>query len=894
MLKRILLLSILIGGLSFQAQAQKVSFSGIVSDTLGIPLQFANVLAMDTVENTMAAFAVTNDRGAFRIRLKQDKIYKLTVSFVGFQPFEKVFKAKKSNETPYVIKLKADATQLDEVEVVAEMPVLIQGDTITYKVEVFTQGNERKLKDVLSDLPGFEVDRDGNVKVQGKRVDKVLVEGKVFFDGGTQLATKNIPANVVDKVQVLQNFNDVGVLSRVNNSEELALNIQLKEDKKSFVFGDVTAAAGPEDRYLGHVNSFYYNPKTNLNLIANANNVGRDAFSGQSFRFGSRLGGFSSRAGSSFSVSSGGQGIPRVSRNSAQSLKNKLAALNYNYTPNGKWLIAGFAIGSGIDNVSGSKSQRTYVLQPDDNREVLTSSQNMKSTAGQFKLTLKHTPNVDLQVDYNAFGNLGATENLNRRNSTFVGQSNDINGTNTQHPVSIEQQLRAFYAPNVKDIYTFEAAYQYQKQDPAYRILNTGQPFASIIPLTGKTPYDLTQLQEVATQRQETSINYYRILNKTNHINLKAGNHYVAQRLTSGMFERLTDGRINNFKEKQLNNLVNYTFQNYYLSLLYKTKLEKLVFTPSLNLHYYDMSNRQGGAEGGFKKTLLLPAVSAQYKFRSSHSINLNYGVTAGFTDVTNVAKALVIRGYNSLFSGNENLENSLYRNLSLNYSNFNMYNFFNIYGGVNYGRSLQDIGSAMRFNNLERVNTPININTANEVLSGNAGVGKRFKKTQLNLSANWSRNTSNNRISDIDNKNVSFTQSYNLSLSTTLFDRTWLDLGYNLSFNSYKGNNVSNRTENHRPYAQLSLRFLKDFTFKSDYQYNAYRTDTGQQNTFDMLNAELRFRKEGSPWEFSVEGMNLLNTTALRNDAFTQSLISINASFIQKRYWLFSIMYDL
>ena len=60
------------------------------------------------------------------------------------------------------------------------------------------------------------------------------------------------------------------------------------------------------------------------------------------------------------------------------------------------------------------------------------------------------------------------------------------------------------------------------------------------------------------------------------------------------------------------------------------------------------------------------------------------------------------------------------------------------------------------------------------------------------------------------------------------------------------------------------------------------------------MLDAELRFRKEGSPWEFSLEGMNLLNTTALRNDAFTESLISIYASFIQKRYWLFSVMYDL
>ena len=191
---------------------QKVVYLGEVRDSIGYPLEFANVMAMDTVKNTIASFGVTNNQGQFRLLLEEGKVYQLKVSFIGFLPFENYFTAKDTQALPVSIQLNNDERNLGSVEVVSEMPVLIQGDTITYKADVFTQGNERKLEDVLKDLPGFEVDEDGQVKVQGKKVDKLLIDGKEAFDGDTKLMTKNLPAKAVDKVQVLQNFNDVGPL----------------------------------------------------------------------------------------------------------------------------------------------------------------------------------------------------------------------------------------------------------------------------------------------------------------------------------------------------------------------------------------------------------------------------------------------------------------------------------------------------------------------------------------------------------------------------------------------------------------------------------------------------------------------------------------------------------
>ena len=119
----------------------------------------------------------------------------------------------------YPINLK-EGTQLKELEIVYEMPVSISGDTIIYNADSFKNGTERKLEDDLKKLPGVEVNKDGEIEVEGKKVQKIMVEGKDFFDGDTKLATKNIPADALEKIQVLRNYNEVSNLKGLENNEE--------------------------------------------------------------------------------------------------------------------------------------------------------------------------------------------------------------------------------------------------------------------------------------------------------------------------------------------------------------------------------------------------------------------------------------------------------------------------------------------------------------------------------------------------------------------------------------------------------------------------------------------------------------------------------------------------
>src|SRR5690606_18740317 len=239
-------------------QAQNIKVQGIVTDSQGNTVEMANIMAINVNENKMDGYSITGDKGQYQLSLKPNTKYQLTVSYLGMNP--KVIELDTQSENINLpIQLEEDSVMIEGVEIVHVMPVSIKGDTIIYNADSFTSGTERKLEDVLKKLPGVEVDEDGNIKVEGKEVSKLMVEGKDFFDGDTKLGVKNIPADAVDKVQVLRNYNEVDQMRSVtDNQDNLAMNIKLKEGKKNFWFGEISAAAGNDERYVLNPKLFYY------------------------------------------------------------------------------------------------------------------------------------------------------------------------------------------------------------------------------------------------------------------------------------------------------------------------------------------------------------------------------------------------------------------------------------------------------------------------------------------------------------------------------------------------------------------------------------------------------------------------------------------------------------
>ena len=190
-------------GVAELATAQ-VKVQGIVKDSIGNPLELANVIAINQETKKLDSYAITNSKGQYILNLNKDATYKIQVSFIGMKTAEESLSTKSENITKN-FQLVID-NALQEVELKYEMPVTIKGDTIVYNADSFKTGSERKLEDVLKNMPGVEINDDGQIEIEGKQVSKVMVEGKDFFDGDTKLATKNIPSNAVDKVEVLKKF----------------------------------------------------------------------------------------------------------------------------------------------------------------------------------------------------------------------------------------------------------------------------------------------------------------------------------------------------------------------------------------------------------------------------------------------------------------------------------------------------------------------------------------------------------------------------------------------------------------------------------------------------------------------------------------------------------------
>jgi len=312
---------------SFVITYSQVRFEGKISDAYGNMIMGANVIAVEKESKILDGFGISSDTGYFRVSLKKGTDYEIKVSFIGFK--EVIFDLNLTENFEKNIILEEQAEALDEVELVYTMPVTIKGDTIVYDADSFNTGTEKKLADVLKNLPGVEINEDGRVEVEGKEITKITVEGKDFFDGDSKLATQNLPAKAVGKIEVLRNFTEAGQLRNVTNNEDnIAINISLKSGKDKFWFGEILGGLGNEDRVLAAPKVFYYAKDFSMSILTNTNNIGEPVLSRRDFyKFGGGFGNLNARNGTSINISSDGAGLGSLQNNQAKSIDAELVLI---------------------------------------------------------------------------------------------------------------------------------------------------------------------------------------------------------------------------------------------------------------------------------------------------------------------------------------------------------------------------------------------------------------------------------------------------------------------------------------------------------------------------------------------------------------------------------------
>jgi hypothetical protein len=890
--------------------SQNIRVEGLVLDDLAKPLEMANVMAVNASTKAMEAYAITNDKGRYGLNLKANTTYTVTVSFLGMKTKTFTLETQLANINQNIV-METGGIELEGVEIVREMPVSIKGDTIVYNADSFKSGTERKLEDLLRKLPGVEVNADGEVEVEGKRVSKLMVEGKDFFDGDTKLGVKNIPADAVDKVQVLRNFNDISALRGVeNNTESIAMNIKLKEGKKNFWFGDITAGNGiahEDSRYVVNPKLFYYSPKYSINLLANFNNIGELPFTAQDyFKFTGGFRNMMAKGGSNFNISSNDLGLSLLRNNRAKEIETKFGATNFSYNPTKAWTLSGFAIGSST-LTDLQTITRTNILVPNSSDVASTELRNQttqqKSNLGLFKLSSSYKPDASLQFDYDALLKLSGqneTGLLSSEVSPNTQQSQQLSTLKEQTPMSLNQNLSLYLTRSDKHVWAFETQHLYNEEDPFYNPNLGVNPFGSAggsngLGIIEQDRYNLNQQRFIKTNKLDNKVEYYYMVTPKSNFNVTLGNTFSYQNFDSYIFQILDNGTVNPLNENTSNE-VNYSFNDMFLGFHYKFISGKFTFNPGVSFHKYNTFNDQLGSRVRDDFYRVLPDVFALWQIKKSETLTYNFAFSNDFTDINRFVQGYVLQDYNSLFRGNRFLENAFLQTHSLRYFKYNMFNFTNIFANMNYSRRIDAIKTNAFFDGNNQVATAVNIgsNIADETLSGSANYGRsfaRFYKASAGFNLNWSKfnNLRSGQIETVE----SFTQNYTVRASTQYKGLPNLEVGYNISINDYNG--VKYFTE--RPFARLDYYFLNALSFVADYEFYHYTNDDDRfpvDNEYDFLSASLIYQKKGSKWEYKVSATNLLNTTSLNDDSFSQFSTRTSQYVVQPRYLIFSIRYNI
>ncbi|MEN8817099.1 MAG: carboxypeptidase-like regulatory domain-containing protein [Nonlabens sp.] len=903
MKKLLLILLFVAANLSFA----QIKLQGVVTDSLKQPLELASVVAFNQSTNALESYGSTNEQGKFSLTLKKNITYKIQVSYIAMKTLEESIAVKEEDITKN-FSLMPENT-LDAIELVYEMPVTIKGDTVTYNADSFKNGSERKLEDVLKNLPGVEINEDGQVEVEGKVVNKLMVNGKDFFDGDTKLGTKNIPSKAVDKIQVLRNYSEVNQLRGVtNNQDNVALNIKLKEGKENFWFGDITVGAGisPDNElYVLQPKLFYYTPKYSINFIGDLNNTGEVALTRRDIRnFG---GGFRSPSRSSgTSINLGDNSLNFLTnQNNAVEIESQLASANFSYAVNPSLDLSGFAIINSSEIASRETSFVRYTNEdlniPD---EATEQNNNERSNQALVKLSASYQPNFNNQLDYDILGRISNDKQRQNLFSSVIGTTNQIEEVT---PYSINQNLNYYYTLDENNIFSLEAQHLLKNEDPFYNAILGNDPngpdafdnTADELGLQNLAQYNIGQNRRIESNQLDAKLDYFHILNPRSNINITLGTILSTQNFNSNIFQFLENGSTFNptptINDGLATNDTQYNFSDIYIGAHYRLKTGKFTITPGFSVHAYGNKNVQFGETFEDNFLRILPDFETRIQFKKSESLTLRYEIRNQFTDVTRLAQGLVLNNLNSIQFGAPDLQNALSHNVNLIYSSFNLFNYTNVFARAAYSSNIDQIRSLTSFDNVIRTSTFFNSNFADENASLSGRVQRTFGKIRASLRAGINYSKINQFIQEQQSVNEGFTQSYTPSIRTNfkVAPNVTLSYRYSVTDNNQGGRKTQFITTS--PSIDVDAYIFKAITFRSNYSYTRQEVGGGQTQSFQTWDARLSYRKgRDAKWEYEINATNLLDISSqVRNSANNISVFT-SETFIQPRFITFRAVYSL
>ena len=869
------------------------SISGKVVDEEKSPLEFVSIAVLNAVDSTLVSYASTDIKGNFKVVDISNGKRIFQVNLIGYKVYQKTVDfAGKSLDFGTIV-LKEKENTLDEISITAVIPISIKKDTMAFNTKAFKVRVDDNVEDLLKKLPGIEVDADGKVKAQGEDVSKVYVDGKEFFGGDPSVAMKNLSADAIKKVEVIDEKSDKARVSGVNDSDRAkVINLILKDDKKVNDFGKFQAGYGSDNRYLTSVSYNRFSPKIQASVIGKYNNVnttGSDISEIMSFGGGS--GGFSIRRGGSGGSSSGFITTGIGGFNLGYELKKKQNLntdyfYNYNNTESGEVFTKRTEF-IGTDKLySENKSNSNSVTKSHRaNFSFIDRSNKLKTVSIRGTLRSSKTDGSSIST----FEGFDSNNMKDIDNESTSSSNNDSNSGN----VSIDYNKR--FNDKSKRSIEIELDANFSKSNSFSGNSAT------------KTYTDPLRIDEVTTsQRNQNNkdnkidfeVQYTEPINDKNFIEFGAG-------LTVANNDEYTDqSQILNGATNSGSTFIADLFEDKkttYGSVDYRYNNQKTSLT--IGTEYQEQQQDFGllnVSEFNKKYTSLNPSFRFRYRPKKGSWVFFRYRKSLNLPSLSRLSP--VVNNFNPLFirTGNQALTPETQHSLFGMYGNYNFVTGFSFFAHLSYNNTGDAIVNTETTDIATRVRTSSFINLGNrDSFSGDLSFGNRLKKLGIryNLGLNYATSNYQSRINNVDNK----TNSKNTRIRVLIENnkKDFLDLAVGANFNknitSFSGTTEDRDFFQQSYYVKSDWNVTKSFNFSTQFKYDIYTDnnfDTDQAvpiwnasisyaflqskamniklTALDMLNKNVGFARSGSDNYFQETTRDVLGTYYMLSLTYT------------------------
>lgn len=890
------------------AAAQKISIQGQVSDSTGAQLPSATVLLLSSKDSSLVNFGVSNARGFFELKNIASAEYLLKITFVGYKTYSAQVQPPTSGTVVDlgVLKMKIAKTRLDEVVIAESIPVVVKQDTIEFNATAFKTNKNANVEELLKKLPGVEVDNDGNVTAQGEQVKRVTVDGKDFFGGrDPKLATRNLPADAIDKVQVLDRKSDQALFSGIDDGQrEKAINLELKEEKRHGTFGNIMAGYGTDNRYQGKTNLNRFNKGQQLSFLGMANNVNDQGFSmddyvnftggAQQMMSGGRI---------NIQVSDNNQsGIPLNFGNRANGIMRTYAGgLNLNNEFTKKTELNGSYFYNFLDHDKDQTTFRENFLQNGKFIYNENTQQNNTNENHRLNMSLDHKIDSLNSIRFSTNVTYNETSTDSRTTSENLTPEQTILNENLSHSVSQGSTT------NLNSSLLFR--HKFPKKG---RTFSTNLQFGlsqserdGLLDATYK--FEADSDDRTVKQRSEQStdnFSYGATLSYTEPLGNRKyleANYSIRQNKNdvnrpvydvSNNEELLNDSLSNNYSSDYIYHRggINFKVNRKQYTLTVGGGIQDTRLTGDLKIQNVEIDR-------SFQN--FLPVARFSYDFSNTRHLRFDYETSVQEPTIQQLQPVVDNRDQLNPYQGNPELRPAYQQSWRLNFTTFDPGTFVALFAFLDVDYTTNAITDAVSNENFIRTTTPVNVK---DNLSVNANATFSFPITKLksrfSITGNLRDQRGFNLLDDVEYSITQRTTGGNLRYSYRYKEIFDMSASFQLShqFTDYEFDQPDQTFFNKTYAAESNLTIRKNYQLSASLDYLVYESkSTNFKQTIPLLNLSIsRFVLKNNSGEIKFSVNNLLDQALGVNQTSSINYIERTTTNSLGRYYMVSFTYAL